>query len=411
MTGTESVGTPSPRPRYKSRLLSAGLLAFSAVVSLAGIEIGVRLFVPPSGVENPLFEPSPECLFRLKPGASARLAAPAEAASPFVNFQISSQGLRDREFGAKQPNEFRIAMLGDSFTMGTAVPVEDTLPTLTEREFARAGYPNMTVMNLGTGGTGPWQQRCILRDRGFALKPDLVVHQIFMGNDLADTLSEFGRSTQAYTPMWEARLHQFRRMKFLQYRVDRWLELHSHAYGAARQVIGLRRYQEVLDALPFLRLPEDGLPLSAPRPPSLEQDLMSWYPDLSLAFDRMLETLREIQGDCAARGIGYMVLVVPAYAQVSGSAWNDAMQSVGDGAQYERGKGMSELVQRLGREAIPAIPITEALQAVADPDSLYFASDHHLTPNGNEIVATAIRDYLLNHYFREHPDARVVPRP
>ena len=40
---------------------------------------------------------------------------------------ISSQGIRDREYGPKENDEFRIVTIGDSFTFGTPLPdPEDT---------------------------------------------------------------------------------------------------------------------------------------------------------------------------------------------------------------------------------------------------------------------------------------------
>jgi hypothetical protein len=414
MSANESTKSAAATPARSRRariavnvLLLAGAVLFAFVI----LEIGARFLVSADAVQDPMLEPNDEYLYRLKPGVHTHRTALIGTEHVEIAIDISPQGLRDRVYGPKQPNEYRIALLGDSFAFGWSAAPDHTISALLEEEFRQAGYTNVTVINLGTGGTGPWQQRGILRDRGFPREPDLVLHQLFLGNDLADTLGELERSTQAYLPYWEARMRQFRRMQYPQYRADRWLELHSRAYCAVRGAIGLPRYQHWLDHLPFFPHPDaPELPPSAKRPAYLEQDLAAWYGDLDFAFERMTETLRGIAADCNAHNADYVAFAVPAFGEVSPARWEFEMQQVADGSLYERGRGARLLYERLSAERLPSFSITEALQAAPDPDALYSTQDLHLNAAGNAIAAHRIFEYLTRDYFPAHLDPRTAPR-
>ena len=392
----EADGTKKSRQRGKTFFL----FAISCVMSLSVLEIGARKFISSGGTDNPLFEPNPEYLFRLKPNAEARRRIVLNFGKKrWVDFKISSQGLRDREYGPKEPGEFRIALLGDSFTMGTAVDMDETLSRLLEKNLkANPQFANVTVINLGTGGTGPWQQAGILRDRGFPLQPDLVIQQLFLGNDLGDTLAHYGKTPRAYTPAWHDRVRQFQHMRYVQYRVDRWLEIHSRGYYALREAVGLANFQRyVLDNLRFLPVPEEPeLPPSLTRPAHLEQDLAKSYPDLDFAWDQLLMDLHKIAEDCAARHIGYAVFCIPTHEEISPKQWAATTTTVRDASRYARGKGLRDLYSRLRAESFQTFSVADALYSQPDPDSLYYRADGHLTPAGNAIVAKRIGEFCAS---------------
>jgi hypothetical protein len=60
---------------------------------------------------------------------------------------MSSIGFRDREYGEKEPGEYRILMLGDSFTVGHAVTNDsDTIPKLLEPILAQNGSSILIIV-------------------------------------------------------------------------------------------------------------------------------------------------------------------------------------------------------------------------------------------------------------------------
>jgi len=92
-----------------------------------------------------------------------------------VDIDTNSFGHRDREVSvARQPGVPRVVMIGDSFTEGWGVPVEQTVSKRVERLFECEHHP-VEVINTGVGNSGSVQEveRFLTRDARF--NPDLVV--------------------------------------------------------------------------------------------------------------------------------------------------------------------------------------------------------------------------------------------
>ena len=94
----------------------------------------------------------------------------------------NSSGWRDAEHSFERTDgKRRLVAIGDSFTFGTSVDYGDRFTELLE-----TGYPTLEVVNLGMGGTGTDQHLRILELEGVHYQPDVVIHMVFLGNDLDD---------------------------------------------------------------------------------------------------------------------------------------------------------------------------------------------------------------------------------
>ena len=83
-------------------------------------DMGISGFIQPS--------PYPEIVYELKPDLSGYFK--------MVRFKTNSQGLRDKEYSIVRPNNtFRVAVIGDSFTMPAGVNIEMAYHTLLEKKF------------------------------------------------------------------------------------------------------------------------------------------------------------------------------------------------------------------------------------------------------------------------------------
>jgi lysophospholipase L1-like esterase len=102
--------------------------------------------------------------------------------------RINPHGFRDRDRTAdKPPGVYRIAVLGDSYTEGRQVGMDQTYTWLAEEALNRqrcAGGSRFEVLNFGVPGYGTAQERLLLRQRVWSFSPDLVVLQFYSGNDL-----------------------------------------------------------------------------------------------------------------------------------------------------------------------------------------------------------------------------------
>jgi hypothetical protein len=77
--------------------------------------------------------------------------------------------------------------LGDSYAEAQQVPIDQTFWKVMERELAtcpRLGGKGVEVINLGIDGWGTAQEVLMLRERGWAFAPDLVVLAVTTGNDI-----------------------------------------------------------------------------------------------------------------------------------------------------------------------------------------------------------------------------------
>ncbi len=114
-----------------------------------------------------------------------------ERASPHV-VSINSHGLRDREFDyRKPPGVRRILMLGDSLTEGFQVELERTSSKQLETLLRNDGY-NVEVLNFGVSGYGTVQELLYYQREGVKYDPDIVILNLFLGNDLSENTYQDG---------------------------------------------------------------------------------------------------------------------------------------------------------------------------------------------------------------------------
>jgi hypothetical protein len=88
----------------------------------------------------------------------------------------------------KPAGEFRIVVLGDSYTAGGQVPYEQNYTAVLERSLRSAGYANVRVIDAGVGGCGTYCQAGVLRENISWMQPNLVVVAVFVGNNIAENV-------------------------------------------------------------------------------------------------------------------------------------------------------------------------------------------------------------------------------
>lgn len=181
--------------RMKARDIAArlGLAAGSAVLGLLALEFGLRLTqerVPAGPVCRP--DPLPDacplhipvdapCLYALNPDHP----------------EISSQGLRDREFDVpKPPGVFRILVLGDSVTYGVGVRPDETFPKRLESILNATNRTRVEVLNAGVSGYTAYNEWQFFRRRGREFEPDLVIAALCL-NDVVDPQLHWNYTRQA----------------------------------------------------------------------------------------------------------------------------------------------------------------------------------------------------------------------
>lgn len=102
---------------------------------------------------------------------------------------INSHGLRDRERTWNKPmGVFRILAVGDSFTFGLGLDIEDTYVKQIEYALKKEGL-NVDVINGGVIGYNLWQILEYVKNKGIKYEPDIIVYFFFL-DDVGGIKSE-----------------------------------------------------------------------------------------------------------------------------------------------------------------------------------------------------------------------------
>lgn len=395
-----SIARPEPAsPRETlSRVMMTGVAVLLFAILLEG---GARVLS--------LWDPLPERMFQLHPGRIFELAP--NRTSEFrlqigvnevrsIPVHTSPQGLRDRTFGPKGDDDYRIAILGDSFAMGFGLTQEETIGRILEGLLQR-GTSNrrITVMNGGVAGYAPWQEASFLVDRCLPLNPDLVLLQLFPPNDVAGSIEQSGNALHAYNEEWmnwlrtRMRLHGWRgELEFGLYHYSQAYRRISRAFPFVKEAfIGLLQHVRVA---PPPELPP--LPPNNARPFHLEPCLAEPYPKLEEAWRRFESDVLEIRDLCRARDLPLVAFIVPEMSAVIDSVWEANLRAAGPNHPYVRAKDTERTESFLERERIPFVPLLAAFRAIPDSQSLYFEFDGHLTPKGAALVADRLSETIVS---------------
>jgi hypothetical protein len=335
---------------------------------------------------------------RARPGLSVSVSG--------VPFETNSLGLRDREHASPKPaSVVRLLMLGDSFTEGAGLILEDTVAKRVERALGARGCGAYEVVNAGVASYSPILEYLLLQRLGPTLQPDVVVLNFDM-TDVHDdtvrtetaTLDPRGlpiavppdpiRETALLLPPipWLGPLgpRVNRLVLYQAFRKSdpgRWLlgpVKTSPEQLAAWGLIGDPRY----DPMAITR-GEDS--------PGLER---AWF-----LTERYLVGIRDLT---RARGVPFVLVVYPHAHQVSAYESPVGRRQLGAGAGLYTSERPFARLEALGRrEDFPVINLLPIFRARAGEGPLFRHADVHHTSAGAAVFAEGVVSGLLT--------ARVVP--
>lgn len=340
------------------------LFSVASVLSLLAAEWIARLVLPPTwGSRNVTTfgeivgpSPWPGVPSRLIPGAS-QLRSFREDPRGYLDpgatltYRINALGFRGPETTWKKPaGHVRVVGLGDSFTFGLGVRVDDTFLADLEARLRSAGTPRpVEVLNLGVPGNNTRDQAGLLRYLGLRVSPDLVVICFFL-NDAG------GGSTSG--------MFNVRRMQF-----SRW------------------RRSRLLDHLIFqIEQPS--------RTRKLISDYRRSFASEALGWSSAQKGMREAVALSKSNGFDLVLMIFPVLWQLS--------------TDYPF-LGIHEIVKSTA-EAL-GIPVLDLLPAFAGhdgPELWVDATDQHPNEIAHAIAGEALFDFLV---ARGLPRLRLPPPP
>lgn len=170
------------------RFASIALVIGGLGLGLTIAEVGLRLLINARDSKQDRFRPrDPVLHHRLRPNARKVVRG--------VEYRTNSLGLRDHEYPERKPDGvFRVLMLGDSFTEGAGLAIDETVSKRVERRLSQGRcVGRYEVVNGGISSYSPILEYLLLQRLGPRLGPDLVV----LNFDMSDVHDDFIRTAVA----------------------------------------------------------------------------------------------------------------------------------------------------------------------------------------------------------------------
>lgn len=388
---------PPLRRVIPSRLrLGLDVLAMNAALVVILAEIGLRVVVavwpPPLLVTSSITSQIRRDADRQLPGSLR------------FGFPMNRGGHYDTEFVVRFASRNRIVVsIGDSFSYGT-VPHAYHFTTVAEREL-----PGVEIHNMGYPGTGPGDYLYLLKHEALAVEPDLVVIQLFLGNDLTtgSGLSGSPRWYDADRYLLAIVLHRLqimRRAKLVD--VDEVTESSDLTAGELTA-----RYPWLTN--PLLEAPalsrEVFLQLETRNARSI------CLPDQGV-YERLVDTLVALKS--AAGSVALAFVLIPDRFQVEDDLWEEVVRRSDQPLdRHLAQRRVVEVLESLGWPVLDLLPLLRAVEPMEDGRRhLYHLQDAPFNARGNEVAGRALArfvDSLLGPQGRgaSHTTAQPPPAP
>jgi hypothetical protein len=343
-------GPHSRGARIASRL---GVLACSVSLAVCGLEAALAHFFPRQVYEIVPDDPQLGAYLHYRGDSvetetrSGRLSMPylqpdfrgqyMHPEFPGIRVEINSLGMRDAEANAAplEPGDASVLVLGDSFTFGTGVDLDETF---CHRLAARA--PEITprrlrMFNGGVPGMSPLKELVMLRAVAEGTRPEVVVVAICEANDLGEELDiasklrkQAQRRAVSMRPQLRSRRSEPAASPDPPVRVGglRVLATYLRAttqYSYWKATSATARVFEVWFEGLFLRwglIGRDGVLWDRVLTESFRKDRPSF---VGRAQQLVLESMQSIRAACAEIGASLVVLVIPAAAQAEPARFSE----------------------------------------------------------------------------------------
>lgn len=319
---------------------------------------------------------------------------------------INSLGFRDHEVSLDKTHRYRIAAIGDSFTYGWGVNIEDTWCKRLEKNLREQGV-DAEVLNLGMPAAGPQQYAQLAEVAIPLLKPDLVIVCILNGDDLQ----------QCFSPLLLVRDHYlnlFRLLTHLRLAGRRDAPLPSRKSPEEMQAWYTDAAREILEGMGAkMRRNYDALEPGV-KAVFLEGELNPWLishstgepdyfmntidiRDLWLEIRMMGRFLRQTRKAAERSHARIIAVSVPEGFYVNKEAYRNVQRIGFEVVPEMLSTPVVDQAVKMAcdRAGVPFYGATEPMRRYLDEPGLYFELDRHLTPRGNALYGDIITPFVL----------------
>ncbi len=323
------------------------LLGGSLVAAFLVLELCLRIIYP-----APVRFLYPQEIYDFDPELGHALRPQQTAYTHDRVVRINSLGFRGTEITPQPaPGTLRVLALGDSQTFGNGLDLSETWPQQLEQLLQAARGDRWEVVNAGVPGTDTWQHEILLRRLLPAIHPHAVVLALYV-NDVVPRHDPLSAQASTLTNTWSKRLiYLLKRSSVVTWAYYLLLPWYD------RQFVGDNSVEEAV--------------LSGKSDPRAER-----------GWRQVEHSLTEMKELCDARGVGFLVTVLPRRDQVSGHhpghAYNERVKKI---------------TQTHGIAALDVLPRLSAEYRV-HRDKLFIPWDGHNAATANHVISTRIAEVL-----------------
>ncbi len=363
--------------KVKESVLVGGSLIFSLGVGELGLRIVDHPWSKPLIDFNRWYEPSERYGHQLVKGF--------EGPGPLhVPVTINSLGFRDSEHvKTKEPGVVRVLGLGDSFTFGWGVPLEQTFLKQLEQMLAHRTGRAVEIFNTGVPGWGLNQYYICLKDFGLEYAPDIVVVG-YWPDDL--TGPPVGRMSLTPDAHWEGETGVQLRGGILH---------HSRMFNFLHHLADQIKYRNRSTRIPYLHDVDARRAEWTTRPQFLISDP---GPEDTARYGLFLrDHLLRLKRLVTNHGASLVVVFIPDYSQL----FHPEFQHIN--------RVMKGTAEQLGIDFVDMTPIYEATEAVQP--NYFWPLDGHTNETGHQAIAEALTPMMCRILMERQMPCHAAPVP
>jgi len=311
-----------------------------------------------------------------------------------IRTKTNNLGFRGEDVPEKKdPSEFRIVMLGDSFTLGTGVSDDDTFWHLLQKRLNETGGKRFRVISTGISSYSPILEYITLKRDIGELKPDIVI----MNFDMSDLLNEYVYRKIAVfgeggDPEKVSGIEEYTKAKTsITKKASDWMYRHLFLTTALVEL-----YRTHIAGEPKLEEMDVENTVTRERASMLEHTLADPdYEDFDGIMTGIEDSILRTKALCESYGCGFILTTYPYGHQVSPDEWMPGRYRYLESADFTiSDRTVDELARFSAANGIPFLNTFPDFRAYSGRRKLYFSHDPHWTPEGQKIMADALYNFL-----------------
>ena len=374
------------KPNKKREFLkNVVLLSITIIAPLIILEILLRIFFPQN---LNITRVDTEKIFELKPN----IASVLRRQEFITHVKINSQGLRDKEYGLKKPdNTVRIAAVGDSFVFGFGVNLNETMVKILESKLnsglSKKSGINYEVMNFGVSAYGTEQEYILIKNKVINYSPDIII-LAFVSNDFKENVkfNLFDVKNDALIRNPPQKITSLLKLR-------NYISWHSHLYSLVYfSIIDNQKLRDFFIKAKLLNPPYKN--------PDTDFDsliyLNSKNQDFDYAVNQTLFLLNTINNITKKNNVELAIFLVPTREQVDNNKMKDYINNNNLPFEKLNTTKVQEIIRALQKENVIIIDPLDIFKKYNTNNTFYYNIDGHWNTKGHQFAADVLYEKLIN---------------